>query len=114
MKTYVPAKDHQLSRRFYEELGFTVKEAWRGNHDCSLGNVEFRLQDYYVEDWANNFMMQFDVEDAGAWYDHARSIIDSGRYPTARVQRPSIHDGALITHVIDPAGVLLIFIQQDQ
>ncbi len=88
-----------------------MKEAWGGNYDCSIGQAEFRLQNYYVEDWANNFMMQFAVDDAQAWYDHAKAIIDSAGYAGARVQAPSYHDGAFITHVIDPAGVLLIFIQ---
>ena len=111
MKVYVPAKDHELSRRFYEELGFDVKEAWNGNYDCSLGPVIFRLQNYYVKDWAGNFMMQFEVNDAQAWYEKAKAIIDTGRYPTAKVMPTQDNGDVSITHVIDPSGVLLIFIQ---
>jgi hypothetical protein len=72
----------------------------------------FRLQNYYVEDWANNFMLQFEVEDARAWYDHVKAITDSGRFGTARVSEPETVGGdTIITHVWDPTGVLLIFIQ---
>ena len=76
MNVYVPAKDFELSKRFYAALGFTLTEAWGGNFDCRLGNSLFRLQNYYVEGWANNFMLQFQVDDANAWYEHAKAIID--------------------------------------
>ncbi|MBA3352453.1 MAG: glyoxalase [Blastocatellia bacterium] len=111
LKVYVPAKDFDLSKKFYAALGFELTEAWGGNFDGRLGPTIFRLQNYYVEDWANNLMLQFEVEDARAWYDHVKPIIDSGEYAPARIMEPSMHDGALITHVTDPSGVLLIFIQ---
>ena len=112
MNVYVPAKDFEMSQRFYRALGFELTEAWAGNFDCRLGNALFRLQNYYVEDWANNFMLQFDVDDAQAWYDHVKPIIDSGDYGDARVTLPEAVAGdTIITHVVDPTGVLLIFIQ---
>ena len=111
LKTYVPAADQELSRAFYTDLGFECIEAWGGNYDCRLGNALFRLQNYYNKQWAENFMMQFDVDDARAWYEHVKPIIDSGRYPSARISEPEHHDGATIVHVTDPSGVLLIFIQ---
>ena len=112
MNVYVPAKDFDLSKRFYQALGFTLTEAWGGNVDCRLGNSLFRLQNYYVKDWANNFMLQFDVGDAQEWYDHVKPLIDSGEYGDARVMLPEAVAGdTIITHVVDPTGVLLIFIQ---
>ena len=112
MNVYVPAKDFELSKRFYTALGFTLTDAWGGNVDCRLGNSLFRLQNYYVEDWANNFMIQFAVDDAQAWYDHVKPVIDSGDYGDARVMLPeSVAGDTIITHVVDPTGVLLIFIQ---
>ena len=112
MNVYVPAKDFELSKRFYSALGFTLTEAWGGNFDCSLGKSLFRLQNYYVKDWAGNFMLQFDVDDANAWYEHVKPIIDSGEFGDARVMLPEAVTGdTIITHVVDPSGVLLIFIQ---
>lgn len=113
MLVYVPSKDHRLSAEFYRELGFDVREAWGGNLDCYLGKAQFRLQNYYQKDWAENTMLQFAVPDVRAWYAHAKPIVDSGRYPETRVSNPSRHDGATIVHIHDPAGVLLIFIQHD-
>ncbi len=111
LKVYVPAKDFELSKKFYTALGFDLTEAWGGNVDCRLGPTMFRLQNYYVEDWANNFMLQFQVNDARGWYEFVKPIIASGNYAPAQVTPPSTHDGALITHVHDPSGVLLIFIE---
>src|SRR6476660_9832406 len=112
MNVYVPAKDFELSKLFYTALGFTLTEAWGGNFDCSLGNSLFRLQNYYAEEWANNFMLQFEVADVNAWYEHAKAIIDTGEFGDARVMLPEAVTGdTIITHVVDPSGVLLIFIQ---
>jgi catechol 2,3-dioxygenase-like lactoylglutathione lyase family enzyme len=110
LKVYTPSKDFEVSKRFYKALGFELTEAWGGNFDCKLGNAEFRLQNYYVEDWANNFMMQFWVDDVQSWYEHAREIITKHNFK-ARVIPPETVDGARICHVVDPSGVLLIFIE---
>ena len=111
MKIYVPARDFEESKRFYADLGFTLTEAWNGNVDVSLGPTVFRLQNYYVKEWAGNFMIQFDVEDALAWETHARSIIEAGSYQTAHMMPSQQHGEALITNVVDPSGVLLVFVQ---
>lgn len=110
MKVYTPAMDFEKSVGFYRALGFEMTEGWGGTMDCRLGGAVFRLQNYYVKDWANNFMMLFGVEDAAAWYDHAKAVIDAGDYGAARVAKPEIVDGSTLTHVWDPSGVLLIFI----
>jgi len=66
LKVYTPAKDFEESKRFYRELGFTLTDAWGGTMDCELGGACFRLQNFYVKDWAENFMMRFDVDDVHA------------------------------------------------
>lgn len=65
---YAPAKDFEVSKRFCSALGFELTEAFGGTMDCRLGGAVFRLQDYYVEDWANNFMIKFDVDEVQPWY----------------------------------------------
>jgi hypothetical protein len=111
LKTYVPAENFEESKQFYRALGFELTEAWRGDFDCRLGTAQFRLQNYYVKDWADNFMMQFGVDDARAWYEHIKPIVDSGRFKNVRVTEPEEVEGALVIHAWDPSGVLLIFIQ---
>lgn len=109
---YTPAEDFEQSKRFYSALGFTLTEGWGGTMDCELGGAKFRLQNYYVKDWAENFMMKFDVDDIEGWHEHAKKTIDEGDFGNARYDRSiELIGDTKIFHIWDPCGVLLIFIQ---
>jgi catechol 2,3-dioxygenase-like lactoylglutathione lyase family enzyme len=85
---YIPARDFEVSVRFYTALGFELTDGWGETMDCRLGGSVFRLQNYYVKDWAENFMMKFDVDDVGKWYEHVRQVLDENTYGDARVAEP--------------------------
>jgi predicted enzyme related to lactoylglutathione lyase len=110
-KVYVPAKDFEQSKQFYVALGFKMCEGWGGTADFELNGHQFRLQNYYVKPWAENFMVVMGVDDAEAWHQHVQSILKSGRFGGARSKPPEEIDGAVVLHVIDPSGVLLVFVQ---
>jgi hypothetical protein len=110
-KVYMPAKDFELSKRFYTALGFTMSPGWGGTADFELDGHRFRLQDYYVRDWANNFMVVIGVDDVEAWHQRARSLLESGEFPGISVKAPEPVDDSLVLHVGDPSGVLLVFVQ---
>ena len=109
LKFYVPAKDFELSKRFYAALGFSMSPGWGGTADFELGGQRFRLQDYYVKDWADNCMMVLDVDDLDAWHRHTERTV--GQFPGARIKPPEPVDGSRVFHVWDPSGVLLVFVQ---
>lgn len=111
LKVYVPAKDFEQSKRFYTALGFRMSEGWGGTADFELNGNRFRLQDYYVKDWANNFMIVMGVDDAKAWHRLALEIADSGEFHDVRVKPPETVGDSLVLHVVDPSGVLLVFVQ---
>lgn len=71
----------------------------------------FRLQDYYVKDWAENFMVVVEVDDVEAWHQRAREVADSGEFDSIRIEPPEDVGGSMVLHVIDPSGVLLVFVQ---
>ena len=109
---YVPARDFQLSQRFYKALGFTLTPAWGGTFDCRLGNGVFRLQDYYVKDWAENFMIKMDVISVDEWHELVKAALASEDFAPARFSPPEMATAdTKIMHVIDPSGVLLIFVE---
>ena len=108
---YVPAEDFEQSKRFYAALGFTLTEGWGETMDCRLGRATFRLQNYYVKEWAENFMMKFEVDDVQAWYNHTKKVIADGDFGSAKCEEIEIIADTKILHVVDPCGVLLIFIQ---
>jgi predicted enzyme related to lactoylglutathione lyase len=110
-KVYVPAKDFEQSKRFYSALGFAMSEGWGGTADFALNGNRFRLQDYYVKDWANNFMVVMGVDDVEAWHEHVRKIADSGEFDNIRITAPESVGDSVVLHVVDPSGVLLVFVQ---
>lgn len=108
---YAPAKDFEQSKRFYAALGFTLTTGWGDTMDCRLGGAAFRLQNYYVKEWAENFMMKCSVDDVQAWYDKAKKVIAGGDYGLAKCEEIELIGDTKILHIVDPCGVLLIFIQ---
>lgn len=110
-KVYLPAKDFELSKRFYTALGFSPSEGWGGTTDFELSGHRFRLQNFYVKDWAENFMVVIGVDDALAWHEHLTKITQDGAFPGVRFGPPERVDHSLVLEVIDPSGVLLVFVQ---
>jgi predicted lactoylglutathione lyase len=110
-KVYMPAKDFEQSKRFYTALGFNMSPGWGGTADFELNGNRFRLQDYYVKDWADNFMIVMGVDDVEAWHRHVRQIADSREFEGMRIKPPEPVDDSLVLHVVDPSGVLLVFVQ---
>src|SRR3954468_15809728 len=107
MRPFVPAKDFALSRRFYADLGFAVDELGDKLAELRLGPHSFLLQDYYVEQWAGNFMMHMLVEDVATWWRHVESLDLGGRYGVPPPQAPKRERSGLdVAYVIDPSGVL--------
>lgn len=111
LKAYMPAKDFELSKQFCVALGFNMSEGWGGTADFELNGSRFGLQDYYVNDWANNFMVVMGVEDVRVWQEKAREVIGTGQFGMARVAELETVDDSLVLHVWDPSGVLLVFVQ---
>ncbi len=70
MRPMVPAKDFEISRRFYTELGFRPQTLDERLIEMHLGAYSFILQGYYVPPWADNFVMHMLVTDVNRWWNH--------------------------------------------
>ena len=108
IRPFVPAKEFEISREFYESLGWTVE--WSDDNLALMehANQRFYLQRYYVKEWAENSMLHITVEDALSSHIQIKALLDSGRFPGARVSEPKQEPyGAMVTYVWDPTGVLL-------
>ena len=75
IKTFIPAKDFAISQQFYQDIGFEKRSEGGGVAYFCFQHCAFLLQDFYVQPYADNFMMHLLVEDVSAWYD---SIQQSG------------------------------------
>ena len=73
IRLFLPVKDFELSKRFYEALGFE-KVLDSEVAILNAGSGGFILQRYFHEDWAKNFMMQLMVDDLDMWWAHIESL----------------------------------------
>jgi predicted lactoylglutathione lyase len=108
IRAFIPAQDFDVSKAFYQALGFAVEWADDNLAVLANGGQHFYLQRYYVKEWADNCMLHISVADAQACYDGISQVLADGSFPGARVAAPKQEPyGALVTYVWDPAGVLL-------
>lgn len=106
VRPFVPARDFELSKRFYEALGFEkVLDSEVAIFNAGSGG--FILQRHFQEDWAGNFMMQLMVDDLDAWWEHIRSLDLSRQFGVTPPKPPAMQPwGLRVAYVTDPSGVL--------
>ncbi|MES2603775.1 MAG: VOC family protein [Pseudomonadota bacterium] len=106
VRPYLPAKDFELSKRFYEKLGF--EKVLDGEVAIfRLGGSGFLLQRYYSKEWAENCMLQLMVDDLDQWWAHIQSLNLAAEFGVPPPKPPAMQPwGLRIAYVIDPAGVL--------
>ncbi len=106
IKAFVPARDFELSKAFYKDIGFTMASSGGGVAYFHFGNSSFLLQDFCAESLAENFMMHMLVSDVDAWWNR---INESGvvakygvKHTAIELQPWRMRDFCLT----DPTGVL--------
>ena len=76
MRPAVPAKDYAESLRFYETVGFQSRALGPTLMEMRLGQYSFLLQDFYVPEFANNFVMHMLVGNVDDWWAHIEERAD--------------------------------------
>ena len=105
-RPFLPARDFDLSKRFYEALGF--QKLLDGDVAIyEIGSSGFILQNYYQKEWSENFMMQLMVDDLDAWWDHITALDLPQKFGVAAPRPPAMQPwGLRVAYVFDPSGVL--------
>jgi hypothetical protein len=113
-KPFVPSNDYAVSKAFYECLGFTIN--WDDGEVCEIDTrfgYRFILLPRNHNNYANSLMLHFMVNSAQEWYDHFLDVGLAEKFQGTKVAAPDLKPwGLLITHVWDPAGVLLHFAER--
>jgi catechol 2,3-dioxygenase-like lactoylglutathione lyase family enzyme len=106
LMAFVPARDFELSRRFYPDLGFDLAFSGSGLARLQIGETAFMLQDFYVEALARNLMLHLQVADVDAWHRHVRASDLAARYGVAvgEITQQPWRQRDFAVH--DPSGVL--------
>jgi catechol 2,3-dioxygenase-like lactoylglutathione lyase family enzyme len=109
IRPFLPAKDFAASKRFYQLLGFKVEAEFDdgGGAILSFGRSTFILQNFFVKELAENFMMQLIVTDIDAWWKHIQAAKLEEKFPVPAPKPPVMQPwGILVSYVVDPSGVL--------
>jgi uncharacterized glyoxalase superfamily protein PhnB len=106
IKAFVPAKNFEQSKHFYQDLGFTMASESEDIAYFYFGNSSFLLQNFYQKNLAENFMMHLLVVDVDAWWQQIQTQNLVEKYAvkvSPPEQRPwKMRDFTLV----DPSGVL--------
>lgn len=106
IKAFVPSKDFALSINFYRDIGFDL--AWSDNELAyfKADTSSFLLQNYYLKEHADSFMMHLLVNNADDWWARIKRNNVVEKYGV-KVGEPEDRDWGLRDFtVIDPTGVL--------
>lgn len=113
-KPFVPSNDYAVSKAFYECMGFKIN--WDGDEVCEIDTLfgyRFLLLPKNHNNYAHSLMLHFTVNSAQEWYDHFLEIGLAEKFQGTKIAAPDFKPwGLLITHVWDPAGVLLHFAER--
>lgn len=109
IRPFIGAKDYELSRRFYRDLGFQEVVL---SHDMCLfktGEIAFYLQKAYVRDWIDNTMIFVEVEDVDAYFKELSALDLPAKYQGARLTPIRNEDWGRECFLHDPSGILWHF-----
>ncbi|MFM7599686.1 MAG: VOC family protein [Pseudanabaena sp.] len=108
LRAFVPAKDFQLSKSFYVDLGFEMFHEDTELAVFNVGNtgIGFFLQNFYAKELAETLMMHLLVEDVDSWWAEVQDRKIAEKYQV-RVVPPQQQEWKMRDFVItDPSGVL--------
>lgn len=106
VRPFLPTQDFDLSRRFYEALGFEkVLDSEVAIFNAGSGG--FVLQRHFQKDWAENSVMQLMVDDLDRWWSHIGALDLPGQFGVKPPRSPAMQPwGLRIAYLFDPSGVL--------
>ncbi len=109
IRPFIGAKDFELSRSFYGDLGFKEKIL---THNMSLfktGELGFYLQDAYVKDWIDNSMIFLEVEDVNNYWNRLLALDLTAKYKSVKLTPVREYDWGRECFLHDPSGILWHF-----
>jgi len=110
IRAFIGAKDFQISRQFYKELGFIEypideKMVWFKVHE----GLSFYLQNYYIKDWIDNSMVFLEVEDLDSFEQNLLAKELSNKYNGVKITKINDYPWGREIFMHDPSGVLWHF-----
>lgn len=109
IRPFLGARDYDVSRAFYRDLGFEETVLFPDMSLFSTGAMGFYLQRAYVQDWIDNTMVFLEVEDVERFWAELVALDLPARYPGARITPIRDEAWGRECFVHDPSGILWHF-----
>ncbi|NND32316.1 MAG: glyoxalase [Saprospiraceae bacterium] len=110
IRTFIGARDFDISRKFYSDLGFEERVISLDMSYFVIGpQLGFYLQDYYVKDWINNLMVFLEVDNVPRYWDELQKLGLHLKYENVRLTPIKNYDWGRECFMHDPSGVLWHF-----
>ncbi len=109
IRPFIGAKDFDVSRRFYKDLGFEESIISKDLSVFHSGSLSFYLQAAYVKDWVDNTMIFMEVDDVEGFYKELLTLDLPSKYKDVRIKPISHLDWGSECFVHDPSGILWHF-----
>lgn len=109
IRPFLGAKDFELSRNFYRDLGFEETVLSPELSVLKSGGTAFYLQRAYVKDWVENTMIFMEVDDVARFWDELVALDLPTTYPDARLVPIRVLPWGRECFLHDPSGNLWHF-----
>ncbi|WP_294824410.1 VOC family protein [uncultured Flavobacterium sp.] len=109
IRPFIGAKDFEVSRSFYRDLGFVENLYAPDFAVFHSGSLTFYLQAYYVKDWVENTMVFMEVEDVNRFYADLTALNLTEKYEGVHIVPIRTMDWGRECFVHDPSGILWHF-----
>ncbi len=107
LRPFVPAKDFAVSKRFYQALGFSITLEDPPIAILKSESFSFLLQDFYVKELAENFMLQLMVRNVDAWWQRVEAAKLPETFGVKPPKTPAMQPwGMKVGFLFDPSSVM--------
>jgi hypothetical protein len=106
IRTFIGAKDYEISRSFYRDWGFEETVISEKLSLFTQGELSFYLQDYYVKDWIENSMLLLEVSNVESYWEFLQQLELSKKYEGIKLIPLQQQEWGKECMLIDPSGVL--------
>ena len=106
IRPFIGAKDFELSRNFYTDLGFKETILSNTMSVFKIDELAFYLQDAYVQDWIDNSMIFLEVENIALYWDNLLTLNLTVKYKNVKIVPIKNYNWGKECFIHDPSGVL--------
>jgi hypothetical protein len=109
IRTFIGAKNFNISRDFYLNLGFEEVIISKNMSYFKTGKFGFYLQDYYTKIWIENSMIFLEVDNLESLLRTIRELELPLKYKNVKLSEIKHNDWGNEFFLHDPSGVLWHF-----